>query len=238
MIKGRRVAGRGEEMSANYAFGTFAEDEVIIKQRLLTRTTTTRGEPPLKKLQKRFTTFATEIEKDSENNFADCEKFYKAFLQEMMTFELPLLKSKAVVDANLREKESFNELQEEIKSQICQAKSDIEELKKQLEKSRVERRHKEECEAVRKLVASWPPRSETEKLIADLETEIAALEAEDASCVRMLDLRRKQFSLLLHVVEELQNTIIEDEQRNLGDDQKLSSEELSGGVGSDAMAVD
>jgi THO complex subunit 7 len=64
----------------------------------------------------------------------------------------------------------------------------------------VERRHKEECEAVRKLVASWPPRSETERLITNLQAEIAELEAEDASCVRMLDLRRKQFSLLLHVV--------------------------------------
>lgn len=119
MIKGRRVVGRGEEMSAHYAFSP-SEDEVIIKQRLLTRTTTTRGEPPLKKLQKRFTAFATEIEKDSDGNSAECEKFYKAFLQEINTFELPLLKSKAVVDANVREKESFNELQEEIKSQICQ----------------------------------------------------------------------------------------------------------------------
>ncbi|XP_078179096.1 THO complex subunit 7B-like [Carex rostrata] len=230
MIKARRVAGRGEEMSAHYAFSP-SEDEVIIKQRLLTRTTTTRGEPPLKKLQKRFTAFATEIEKQSDNNSAECEKFYKAFLQEIATFELPLLKSQAVVDANIREKESFIELQEEIESQICQAKSDIEELKKQLEMSRVERRHKEECEAVRKLVASWPPRSETERLITDLQAEIADLEAEDVSCVRMLDLRRKQFSLLLHVVEELQNTITED-------DQKLSLEELSGGAGSDAMALD
>lgn len=64
----------------------------------------------------------------------------------------------------------------------------------------MERRHKEECEAVRKLVASWPPRSETEQLITDLQAEIADLEAEDVSCVRLLDLRRKQFSLLLHVV--------------------------------------
>lgn len=106
-------------MSAHYAFST-SEDDVIIKQRLLTRTTTTRGEPPLKKLQKRFTAFATEIEKQSDSNSAECEKFYKAFLQEIATFELPLLKSKAVVDANIREKESFIELQEEIESQICQ----------------------------------------------------------------------------------------------------------------------
>ncbi|XP_034593882.1 THO complex subunit 7B-like [Setaria viridis] len=100
------------------------EDDAIIKHRLLTRTTTTRGEPPLKKLQKKFMSFATEIEKDADNT-SDCERLYKAFLQEINTFELPLLKSKAVVDANIREKESFNELQVEIERQILQVRSNL-----------------------------------------------------------------------------------------------------------------
>ncbi|CAL4920453.1 unnamed protein product [Urochloa decumbens] len=227
-------------MSAHYAFGP-QEDDVIIKHRLLTRTTTTRGEPPLKKLQKKFTSFATEIEKDADNT-SDCERLYKAFLQEINTFELPLLKGKAVVDANIKEKESFNELQVEIERQILQAQTDIEDLKKQLEQSKIERQHKEECEAIRKLISSQPPRSETERLIADLEKEIADLEAEDIACLRTLELRKKQFALLLHVVEELQISI-EDEQKSIADElraiteeQKMSIEE-SGGA-SDAMAVD
>ncbi|RLN40427.1 THO complex subunit 7B-like [Panicum miliaceum] len=238
---GRKLAGRGEEMSAHYAFGP-QDDDAIIKHRLLTRTTTTRGEPPLKKLQKKFMSFATEIEKDADN-ISDCERLYKAFLQEINTFELPLLKSKAVVDANIREKESFNELQVEIERQILQAQTDIEDLKKQLEQSKIERQHKEECEAIRKLVSLQPPRSETEKLIADLEKEIADLEAENVACVRTLELRKKQFALLLHVVDELQISI-EDEQKSIAyelraiaEEQKMSIEEGSGGA-SDAMAVD
>nr|TKW40142.1 hypothetical protein SEVIR_1G226800v2 [Setaria viridis] len=111
-------------MSAHFAFGP-QEDDAIIKHRLLTRTTTTRGEPPLKKLQKKFMSFATEIEKDADNT-SDCERLYKAFLQEINTFELPLLKSKAVVDANIREKESFNELQVEIERQILQKSARME----------------------------------------------------------------------------------------------------------------
>ncbi|XP_010932826.1 THO complex subunit 7A [Elaeis guineensis] len=241
LAKGRKIAGRGEEMAAHYAFGPL-EDDVIIKHRLLTRTTTTRGEPPLKKLQKKFVSFALEIEKEADN-LSDCERLYKAFLQEIATFELPLLKSKAVVDANIREKENFNELQEEIQRQISQAQADIEDLKKQLEESKIERQHKEECEAIRKLIALQPPRSETQKIISDLEKEIATLEAENAACVRTLDLRKKQFSLLLHVVDELQNTI-EDEQKSLADElravmeeQKISVEDGSGG-GSEAMLVE
>ncbi|KAK9943931.1 hypothetical protein M0R45_009520 [Rubus argutus] len=210
--KGRKVSGRGETVAANYAFGPH-EDDVIIKHRLLTRTTTTRGEPPLKKLQKKFTSLFVELDKD-DDNYGDCEKLAKAFLQELSTFEIPLLKSKAVVDANLREKHNFDELREEINRQILQAQTDIEMLKEQLEDAKIERRHKEECEAIRRLIAAQPPRSQTLKIISDLEKEIAALDSENTASSRMLELRKKQFALLLHVVDELQTTI-EEEQRSL-----------------------
>ncbi|XP_009343622.2 THO complex subunit 7A [Pyrus x bretschneideri] len=233
--KGRKVSGRGEAVAANYAFGPL-EDDVIIKHRLLTRTTTTRGEPPLKKLQKKFTSLFVELDKN-DDNFADCDKLAKAFLQELNTFEIPLLKSKAVVDANLREKHNFDELREEINRQIVQAKTDIEMLKKQLEESKIERRHKEECESIRKLIATQPPRSETLKIISDLEKEIAALDAENTASSRTLELRKKQFALLLHVVDELQNTI-EEEQRSLIEEkeQKNGMEGATGG--SEPMLVD
>ncbi|KAG2701190.1 hypothetical protein I3760_06G033200 [Carya illinoinensis] len=240
LSKGRKVSSRGEAVTANYAFGPHDED-IIIKHRLLTRTTTTRGEPPLKKLQKKFTSFVLEIEKDADNN-GDCEKLAKAFLQELSTFEIPLLKSKAVVDANIREKENFNELKDEINRQIVQAQADIEDLKKQLEESKIERQHKEECEAIRKLIATQPPRSETQKIISQLEKEIAALDAENTAGSRLLELRKKQFALLLHVVDELQNTI-EEEQKSLVEEMRIATEEQKNGIedasgGSDAMAVD
>ncbi|XP_050149228.1 THO complex subunit 7A-like [Malus sylvestris] len=132
LAKGRKASGRGEAVAPNYAFGP-PEDDVIIKHRLLTRTTTTtRGEPPLKKLQKKFTSLFVELDKN-EDNFTDCDRLAKAFLQVLNTFEIPLLKSKDVVDAKLREKHNFDELREEINRQIVQAKTDIQILKKQLE---------------------------------------------------------------------------------------------------------
>lgn len=227
-------------MGAHYAFGAL-EDDIIIKHRLLTRTTTTRGEPPLKKLQKKFTSFALETEKDADN-YADCERLAKAFLQELKTFELPLLKSQAVIDANLREKGNFDELKEEINRKIVETQDDIEDLKKQLEESKIERKHKEECETIRKLIAMQPPRSETQKLITELEKEIASLEAENTAGSRTLELRKKQFALLLHVVDELQNTI-EEEQKSLAEEMRMAMDEHKNGMedaaaGPEAMAVD
>ncbi|XP_023912398.2 THO complex subunit 7B [Quercus suber] len=79
-------------------------------------------------------------------------------------------------------------------------------------------------------------------MITELEKEIAALDAENTAGSRLLELRKKQFALLLHVVDELQNTI-EEEQKSLVEEMRLATEELKNGIedasgGSDAMAVD
>eukprot|EP00249_Psilotum_nudum_P025108 c29376_g3_i1 orf=252-725(+) len=116
--KVRKVSGRREDVAVHYAISP-AEDDAVIRQRLLTRTTTTRGEPPLKKLLKKFITFANEVEKDADN-IMECEKLFKSFLQELSTFELPLLKTKAVINANRREQDNFQELQAELNRQILQ----------------------------------------------------------------------------------------------------------------------
>jgi THO complex subunit 7 len=115
-VSGETVAA----MAAHYAISP-AEDDAVIRQRLLTRTTTTRGEPPLKKLIKKFTALVGEIEKE-ESKYAECEKLYRSLLQELATFELPLLKTKAVIEANRREQESFKELHVELKKQISQVR--------------------------------------------------------------------------------------------------------------------
>ncbi|KAJ7297927.1 hypothetical protein O6H91_13G056200 [Diphasiastrum complanatum] len=207
--KAKKVSGRREESTAHYAFGP-SEDDPIIRQRLLTRTTTTRGEPPLKKLLKKFLAFTAEVEKPNDN-LTDSEKLYKSLLQELSTFELPLLKTNAVIDANKREQQNFKELQAELNKQIVQAQKDIEDLKVQLEESKVERQHKEECEAIRRLIAVQPPRSETQKILSELEREISSLESDNTAATRTLELRKKQFALLLHAVDSLQS-MLEEEQ--------------------------
>ncbi|CAH2072577.1 unnamed protein product [Thlaspi arvense] len=231
----RTVSGRSETIAANYAFDPL-EDDRIIRNRLLTRTTTTRGEPPLKKLQKKFTSFVIEADKE-EDNYSECSRLAKAFLQELDAFEIPLLKSQAVVAANLREKENFNELKEETNRQIMQAQADIESLKKQLAESKIERQHKEECEAIRKLISAQPPRSETQKVIHVLKKEIAELEAENTASWRLLELRKKQFALLLHVVDELQETM-EDEQKSIMEEMQRNITEETTAGGAEAMSID
>ncbi|XP_004297999.1 PREDICTED: uncharacterized protein LOC101291426 [Fragaria vesca subsp. vesca] len=140
-------------------------------------------------------------------------------------------------NTNLREKHNFDELREEINRQTIQAQSDIEALKKQLEEAKIVRRHKEECEAIRRLIAMQPPRSQTLKIISDLEKEIAALDSENTASSRMLELRKKQFALLLHVVDELQTTIEEEQKSLIEEKEQRSVMEFANG-GPEPMHVD
>jgi THO complex subunit 7 len=83
-------------------------------------------------------------------------------------------------------------------------------LKVQLEEAKIERQHKEECEAIRRLIAAQPPRAETQRQLNELEKELVGMEAENFAASRTLELRKKQFGLLLHVVDELQSTLEEE----------------------------
>jgi len=89
---------------------------------------------------------------------------------------------------------------------IGQAQRDIEELKVQLEEAKIERQHKEECEAIRKLIAAQSPRLATQKQLNELEKELVQLEAENFAAHRTIELRKKQFSLLLHVVSNFKSS--------------------------------
>ncbi|KAK3030882.1 hypothetical protein RJ639_037232 [Escallonia herrerae] len=82
-----------------------------------------------------------------------------------------------------------------------------------------------------------PPRSETLKAITELEKEIASLETANSAASRTVELRKKQFALLLHVntIEEGQKSLIE-EMRAAPHEHK-NGVEYAGGC-SEAMVVD
>ncbi|GBG90730.1 hypothetical protein CBR_g51237 [Chara braunii] len=188
------------------AIAAAAEEEAIIRQRLLTRTTVTRGEPPLRKLLKRFTAFAAAVDNE-KTSVKDCAKACEAFLRELDFYYLSLERTDSVKDANKREQQNFVKLREILAGSIESEQAEIESLKLQLEDAKLTRQHKEECEAIRRLIAAEPAREVSQKAISVLEADIAGLERECLSITKTLDLRRKQFALLLHAVEELQSEI-------------------------------
>ena len=94
---------------------------------------------------------------------------------------------------------------------VARAEADIRALRDALDAARLDRRHKEEYETLRRLCVQLPSRSDTEAACAHLEREIAHLEAQSDAASRALNLRKKQFALLLHAANELSGELEEDE---------------------------
>lgn len=81
-----------------------------------------------------------------------------------------------------------------------QTSAEIERLKTELDTARIERKNLEECETIRETVAAQPSRAQSIRSIEDSQREIAEMEREIAATALAVEHRKKQFSLLMHVV--------------------------------------
>ena len=190
------------------------DEEALIKKRLLTQTTTARpgADPPVKKLTKKYVAYVNALAEDDANgDGADAERAREAWLKEIALYEFNMGRYRAVASANAREMEQYASASAAVDGEVRGTKDEIAELKTDLDGARLDRQHKEEYEALRRLCARLPARATTEAACARLEEEIAALEEESDATAAKLHLRKKQFALLLHVVNELQEELEEDE---------------------------
>eukprot|EP00271_Cylindrocystis_brebissonii_P006164 TRINITY_DN1879_c0_g1_i1.p1 TRINITY_DN1879_c0_g1~~TRINITY_DN1879_c0_g1_i1.p1 ORF type:complete len:276 (-),score=63.56 TRINITY_DN1879_c0_g1_i1:534-1361(-) len=196
-------------MAGHYAI-SFQEDDSIIRKRLLSRTTVTRGDPPLKKLMKRFSSFIGDVSKDGAaaagegGGGTDVERSAKAFLLELQSFQLPLERTRTVVETNQREQENFRGLQLQLDLQIQEALLEIEAKKGELEEERVKRRQREEYETIREEIVRLRPRADTKAAIEELKADIDQLEKENAAAAAATEVRKKQFALLMNTIDALQ----------------------------------
>ena len=107
-------------MAAHFAVSQ-QDDDAIIKQRLLTRTTVTRGEPPIKKLTKKFLHLSSEVFQE-DSTVDECQKLARLFLQELSAFQQPLQLTRSAISADEREQQHYRDLHGELQTQITQVR--------------------------------------------------------------------------------------------------------------------
>jgi len=96
---------------------------------------------------------------------------------------------------------------------IEQTKHDIEKLKVQLEQEKIGRKHLEEYDSLSKFICELPERKETYREIEEQNKQIQAVQEELNNTSSKLDLRSKQFQLLMYSIHELQRTLEEEEEK-------------------------
>ena len=177
------------------------DDETIVKNRALMQTSVNTGEPPFKNLAKMFFLYSKELEEGKSQQAAE---HLPRLLHEISVLEGSSRKMRAIYKANQREQLTYTEKLSGCQLAIEQAKADIEARKHELQDARLVRQHNEEYEVLRQQIMEHPPRSETEHKIELVLADIKGTEESSQRYLQLLDLRRKQYAVLLHAIDDLQ----------------------------------
>lgn len=118
---------------------------------------------------------------------------------------------KANVDAVTarREIQQYHQMKGELETQIVKAQKDLELLKHRQIEEAEERTHREQYHAIAREIVKLPSRSQMETEIQSVETEVQRLTTEVAKVQSHIEIRSKQFSLLLTAIENLQKELEE-----------------------------
>lgn len=129
---------------------------------------------------------------------------------EVSQFELGLSKSTLVTEMAERERQHYQEEQNQIEDNIAQSHEELEALARDLEGAKQERTNKIEYDQLATQVLQFPSRESSQQSIAQLNAEIMGLENEAAQQSQLMDLRKKQFFTALLCLQSIQESIRED----------------------------
>ena len=115
--------------------------------------------------------------------------------------------------------------QQSIEADIVNAEKEIEELRAELAREKQLRQHKEEYEALAKVINKYAPLARSTSEIEQLQVESAEVDAEAARIGDTVRTRKRQFALLMQTIFDLQHMLEEDTQA----EDELPSSASSGG---------
>uniref|UniRef100_A0A8C5PR47 THO complex subunit 7 n=1 Tax=Leptobrachium leishanense TaxID=445787 RepID=A0A8C5PR47_9ANUR len=132
---------------------------------------------------------------------------YQRMLSSLSQCEFSMGKTLLVHDMNLREMENYETIYTDIESSIAAAHEKIAECKKQILQAKRIRKNRQEYDALAKVIQHHPDRHVTLKQLDTLGVDLQHLSQTKQNVEDKLELRRKQFHVLLSTIHELQQTL-------------------------------
>jgi len=170
------------------------DEEQNIRNRLVIE------ERPLKRIIKKFNTLLGQYKSASREEW---NSSLESLLIMIETLEINLHRSKQIYEMNDKEVREYKLKTENIEKRIIEGKIEIEELKKQLDLSKEERKNKLEYDEMARNINKYPSRSQIEKHMETLNKQIEMLEKEHSYYEETINLRKKQFHTLLVSADEI-----------------------------------
>ncbi|RNA01503.1 THO complex subunit [Brachionus plicatilis] len=190
---------------------TSAEDD-IIKKRLLIEGDSGNEDRIINKLIKNFVKWTNSFyaENGILNEEENSENLYEQLVSSLGHAEFGLIRNQFIVEMNKNEQENYKMLYEKISNEIEKAKKKIIENKAELVEARKIRKNRQEYDVLAKQILNYPDRREMQETIKNLEAKVESLKKAECDYDRKIDLRRKQFSVVLQSLSSLKNLIESD----------------------------
>ncbi|XP_045164609.1 THO complex subunit 7 homolog [Mercenaria mercenaria] len=183
-------------------------DDEVIKKRLLIDGDAGNDEKRLTSLLKTFIRWCNSTDDpSSEESHLTVQRMLATLAQS----DHAIQKSSQVYRMNLLEQENYERLNKQIESRIEEAEQKIKESKEELKMAKQIRKHRQEYDALAKVIQQQPDRQETTRKLQNVDEELKHSEETKKKLEQKLDLRRKQFHVLISAIHELQSMLEEDE---------------------------
>lgn len=153
--------------------------------------------------------------------------------RELRLHALEMRKITLVADAAENELAQYEQATRQIDADVAATRAEIDRLQTELTYEKKVRQNREEYESLAKMANVRPARRETEAKLRQIQEEMGRIAEEEAANVAELEVRAKQFHLLMQAVNDLKSTIAEDETKKRALDEAADEDD-----GDDDMAED
>jgi len=159
---------------------------------------------------------------NAEEDQQTCELQYQRMLTQLASIEWNMTKSRLASDMNTAELENYSTVHKKVEAGIVSAREEIEETKAELVEAKRIRKNRMEYDALAKVIMNHSDRETSEARLEQVKAEQKQLEEKQVKLEDKLDMRKKQFHVLVSTIHQLQDLLAEDE-----DDGDCKSGDLS-----------
>ena len=147
----------------------------------------------------------------SEDDRNTIEVQYQRMLTQLAGIEWNMTKSRMAAAMNQAELENYEVLHQKVESGITEAREEIEGTKADLAEAKRVRKNRMEYDALAKVITTHPDRETSEARIEALRQEQKQLEEREVKLDQKLDIRKKQFHVLVSAIHQMQDLLDNDQ---------------------------
>ncbi|XP_014667623.1 PREDICTED: THO complex subunit 7 homolog [Priapulus caudatus] len=185
-------------------------DDDILRKKLLIEGDGTGSDTRINTFLKTFFKWfhGKDAESDEESNAA-----YQKLLSQLAQIEISHAKTKFIHDMNVQEKKNYERLYTDIEQQIDDARQQIIDCKNELLQAKRIRKNRQEYDVLAKLIQQHPDRQETLNELEALDQQTQSSQKENLALDDKLEMRRKQFHVLMTAIYELTSLLEADDEK-------------------------